>query len=60
VSDVCEVCDGEGILIQDGEDQRGNRVDEVIDCPACTVDDFRELDEEPEDLGPLEHWWPTG
>jgi hypothetical protein len=52
----CPVCGGDGYLIRDVADDRGERTDDVEPCPNCTKDEYRELDE-PED-DPLEKWWP--
>jgi ssDNA-binding Zn-finger/Zn-ribbon topoisomerase 1 len=54
--DVCPVCGGDGVLIRDDTDARGERTDEVIPCPECGEDEYRELDEPEGDA--LEKWWP--
>lgn len=55
----CPTCQGDGVLITDAIDKHGERTDEIIDCPRCSLDDYRELDDEREDdLGALERWWP--
>jgi len=51
---VCETCGGDGVLIGDAVDANGERTDEVVDCPDCTVDDFRELDDTDDEKAPLE------
>jgi hypothetical protein len=51
---ICTTCDGERVLIGDAVDSRGERVDEVIDCPDCAVEDFRELDDIDDEKAPLE------
>jgi len=51
--DVCETCGGDGVLIGDRADGRGERTDDVQPCPDCddgldhphydTLDEAREL-----------------
>lgn len=55
----CGTCGGERVLIGDATDRHGERTDDEVPCPDCSDDrDYRELDE-PEDLTPLERWWPA-
>lgn len=41
----CETCGGDGVLIGDVADARGERIDDEVPCPDCTeeyFDDSRE------------------
>lgn len=35
----CETCGGDGVLIGDGVDARGERTDDVQPCPDCDAGD---------------------
>lgn len=48
MDDQCETCGGEGALVGDAVDRRGERVDAVESCPDCRDDVF---DDEHECLG---------
>lgn len=52
---VCEVCGGDGYLVGDAVDSRGERTDDVVDCPACPPDDdYPDFEEGEDRMAPLE------
>jgi hypothetical protein len=53
---VCETCWGDGVLIGDAVDARGNHIDEVVECPECSRDDYEEIEGEQLDALEKSFW----
>lgn len=55
MDEQCGTCGGEGVLVGDAVDRRGERTDEVVACPDCTLDECADCGGDTGDDAPSPH-----